>query len=100
MTTANFTPAEPEVKKTELLGITNVTVILEWTQEDGVYYNVSVVPPTASVFTGSTSLHLTVSYNTSYNVSVVATSFCGQNSATTVIVLTQSYGEYVTKYSG
>ena len=85
--TSNSTPVELEVKKTKMFGIANVTVILEWIQEEYVYYNVSVVPPATSMFTRNTSFHLTVSYNTLYNVSVVAKSFCGHDSVTTDIVL-------------
>ena len=68
----------------------NVTVILEWTPENGMSYNVSVVPQVAVRFTGDRSVQLTASYNTVYNVSVVAT-LCGRNNATTATGL--SYGE-------
>ena len=56
----------------------NATVILEWIQEAGVSYNVSVTPnPLESSSSGTTS-QLVVLYNTSYHVNIVAT-LCGNN---------------------
>ena len=72
----------------------SVTVILEWVQENGTSYNVSVVPQASIRFTRSTSIQLTVLYNVLYNVSIVA-SLCGQNT-TGISVL--SYGELVAIY--
>ena len=75
---------------TEVLqfGTHNITVFLEWTQEDGVSYNVSSLPQVALKFTRNTSVQLTVSYNIQYNVNIVAfESFCGQKSATTAVEL-------------
>ena len=59
-----------------------MTVILEWGQEDGVLYDVSVVPNVTIRLNQSTlsrfSVLLIVSYNIQYNVSVVAT-LCGRS---------------------
>lgn len=71
-------------------GSDGATVNLEWIQESGVSYNVSVIPPVAVRATGSTSVQLTVGYNTLYNVSVIAKTHCDHT--TTVIGLI--YGEF------
>ena len=55
-----------------------MTAILEWGQEDSVFYDVSVVPNVTVRLNGSTSAQLTVSYNITYIVSVVAT-LCGRS---------------------
>ena len=68
--------------KLEQFESNGVKVILEWTQESSFYgYNFSVVPHLKLRF-GNTTLHLTVPYNTPYNISVVATHLCGENSIT------------------
>ena len=73
-------------------GIDDVTIVLMWEQEDGTSYNVSVHPNVNIRFTGNTMVELTsVSYNTSYMVSIVAT-LCGRNNYTAVIRL--NYGEF------
>ena len=57
----------------------HVTVVLDWMQatESIVYsYNIHVVPEVEVMFSGSTMAQLTLSYNTRYNVSVVATHLC------------------------
>ena len=58
-------------------GLKNVTVILHWTQVLIASYKIIVSPQTALMFSGNASVQLVVSYNTLYNVSVVA-SLCGQ----------------------
>ena len=68
----------------------NVTVTVEWAQQDGAVYTVRVSPPVPIMVTGSTSRQLTISYNTVYNLSVVAVAPCRVN-ATTFIRL--NYGE-------
>ena len=76
--------------------IDNITVILEWTPESSLYrYNFSVVPQLEVEWfqNDNTRAHLTVVYNTLYNVSVIATHLCGQNSVTAMIEL--YYGEYI-----
>ena len=76
----------------------NVTIILEWMQEPGVSYNVSVIPSTLteSRITGNTH-QLTILYNTSYGVVVLAT-LCGLNMNMTVINISVNYtGELYSK---
>ena len=79
--------------------INNITVILGWTPESSLYrYNVNVVPqPEVKWFQNdSTRAQLTIAYNVLYNVSVIATHLCGQNSVTAMIEL--YYGEYIYIY--
>ena len=73
-------PHSPQVEKAvkKRSNESNATVILEWIQEVGVSYNVSVTPnPLESSSSGATS-QLLVLYNTSYHVNIVAT-LCGNN---------------------
>ena len=72
----------------------NATVILEWMQEAGVSYNVSVNPnPLESKLNGTTS-RLMILYNTSYYVTIVAT-LCGNNMNMTAIDITvDQLGEF------
>ena len=71
-------------------GVDNVTVILEWIHENATSYTLSTIPQVA-IRNQTTSVQMTLSYNTLYNVSVVAT-LCGQN---TTIVSVLSYGETI-----
>ena len=68
----------------------SVVVTLEWTVENGAFMGLSVVPMAESVNFGPSSRQLMLSYNTSYNVSAVA-SLCGQYYSTRSIEL--HYGE-------
>ena len=73
--------------------ITSVTVSLEWTPaEDVVYNSVTVDPRPLDMMsiTINTLWNLTLSYNTSYTVKIIAT-YCGRNITTN---LTLEYGEY------
>ena len=53
-----------------------VSVVVEWTQQEGVSYNVTIIPMVPMIYTGSTSVRLTVSYNTEYSVSLEASTIC------------------------
>ena len=61
----------------------NVLVMLDWTPQEGVSYNVTTIPRAAIVLTANTSVQLALEYNTQYNVSILATS-CEQSFATIV----------------
>ena len=66
----------------EQFGHDAVSVTLQWIPAsfNSLYsYNVIVDPQVQLQFNGSTRVQLTLSYNTLYNVSVVATHLCGQN---------------------
>jgi hypothetical protein len=59
-----------------------VVVALEWTVENGAFSGLNVVPQAeAAVNLGPSSRQLRLSYNTSYNISAVASQLCGQNSS-------------------
>ena len=85
-------PNRPEVTTSVIEhGAHNATILLEWTPEKSVTYNVSVEPQVATIsLITMSSAHLTLSYNTYHNASITATS-CGQNSIYTVVKL--HYGE-------
>ena len=65
----------------ERLGVNNVTLMLEWTQENDVSYNINIKPQAAIDFIGNTSVQFVVLYNTLYIARVVAYNLC--NSANT-----------------
>ena len=70
------------VTATRLLEATgeNITIFFEWTATDTYFhsYNITVVPPAETTFNGRTSVRMTLSYSTRYNVSIVAIHPCGQ----------------------
>ena len=69
----------------------NATIILEWMQEAGVLYNVSISPnPLSSKMISRNMNQLTVLYNTSYIVVILAT-LCGQNINMTTIDVAVDY---------
>ena len=71
----------------------DVSVILMLSQLNWLYsYNVNVTPPVEMTFNGSTTVQLTLYYNTQYNVSVVATHPCVDRIITETSVL--YYGMY------
>ena len=67
----------------------NILVMLNWTPEDGVSYNVTTIPQVAIVYNASTSVQLTLHYNTQYNVSILA-SLCGERK---VVYYDLNFGE-------
>ena len=70
----------------------HVSVLLEWSKMNGgVIFNVFTTPQVIGSFAHgpSTSYRLNVSYNTQYNVSIVAT-LCGQSHIT---ITELNYGE-------
>ena len=69
----------------------SVTVTVEWAQQKGVIYTVKVRPfvPTINSIE-NTSYQLTISYNKTYNFSVMATTPCRPN---VTAVITLNYGE-------
>ena len=75
-----------------------VTIFFTWTIEeiDGVLYSISVIPQATVMYDGPTNAQLTLSYNTSYNVSLIATR-CGQNSSSPSTKL--RYGESLSQAS-
>ena len=75
----------------EIYGANNVTVTVEWEQQEGEIFTIRVVPPVPIVLSGgSTSCQLTIPYNSEYNLTVEASVLCQPN-ATALIRL--NYGE-------
>ena len=64
------------VSTSEEFGADNVTVTVEWTQEEGAMYRIIIVPQEPMTFTGDSSIQLTLLYNTNYRVSVEAALPC------------------------
>ena len=80
--TLNITSKQYEAK--------NVTVTVEWTQQEGAVYTVSVLPLVPMIFIGSASRQLTISYNTVYNFSVEVAAPCRANATASIRL---HYGE-------
>ena len=60
----------PIVVTSEEFGADNITVTVEWTQQEGVTYHIIVVPEIPMNFTGESSIQLILQYNINYNLSV------------------------------
>ena len=82
--------------ETEVLsfGVDDITISLSWTQEESsiISYIVSIIPQATVTFIQSTNIHLTVSYNARYNVTIVGT-LCGRDISSTAVEL--NYGEHI-----
>ena len=72
--------------------IDHLTVLLKWMAEKGVTYNVSTETTAVVENIATSSAQITVSYNTFYNVSVVAT-LCGHKNVSAVEII--YYGEFL-----
>ena len=74
----------------EVLDSDDIGVTLDWTHENqSLYsYSVSITPNALSqTLSESTTIQLVASYDTVHNVSILATSQCGQRIVTTLIEL-------------
>lgn len=60
-----------QVKSEEFHG-ENVTIVLNWAQENNEFYDASIIPSVPMLRTGGTTIELTLQYNTRYSVSIVA----------------------------
>ena len=87
--------APPSVAISECFGTNSVTATLEWIQESGVTYNISIFPQVPVEMLRISSVQLTLLYNTDYNATVVAI-LCRQNNVTTTIPL--RYGEILSMH--
>ena len=72
-----------------------VMIIVEWTQWEGVSYNITIVPMVPMIYTGSTSVQLTVSYNTKYNVSLEGSTVCQSIGSSSITLF---YGKSLDKW--
>ena len=74
----------------EYYGPDNVTVTVEWTQQEGATYDVRISPLAPVLVTnGDTSHQIIVLYNTEYNLTVVAVTVCGNVTTSRTL----NYGE-------
>ena len=69
----------------------NITVTVEWAQQEGITFSARVSPSASLIIDGSTRCQLTISYNTEYNFSVVAVTACGNTTASITLII--NYGE-------
>ena len=75
----------------EEFGADNVTVTVEWTQVEGVTYQIIIVPQTLITSIGESSIQLILLYNTNYNLSVESTLPCQHQAQSHVLLF---YGEF------
>ena len=85
---ADTVTADPSLIASEQnYSIDNITVLVQWTNEEGVFYNITAIPSLllpVTKLSNNTAL-FTVSYNTMYNVSIDA-SRCGQTMSSTNVI--------------
>ena len=74
----------------EQFGIDNITVVVGWSEQDGVLDNLIILPRAIKISNGSTNVVLTIHYNILYNISIII-SLCGQVSINTLVL---NYGEF------
>ena len=82
----------PVLRVSEEYQAKNVTVTVMWAPAElmnGITFSTKVSPSVSIILTGSTSRQLMISYNTEYNLSVVAITPCGNAIAS----VTLNYGE-------
>ena len=79
------------VVTSEEFGADNVTVTVEWTQEECTMYQITIVPQIPVPFTGESSIQLILPYNTNYNLSVEAALPCQHQAHSHVLLF---YGEF------
>ena len=74
-------------KTLEFHGIDNIRITLEWAEQEGLVYNVSISPPAiaTALSVGNTGAELTLLYNTLYSVTIAAVTQCGLKIATTTL---------------
>ena len=80
------------------LSETNFSTILKLTLEDGVSYNVSVVPFAELVRIRNDTWQLIGNYNTSYNVSIIA-ELCDDIMYSTLTIDILEYGKLITYHA-
>ena len=82
---------DPIVVISEEFEADNVTVTVEWTQQEGAAYQIIIVPQIPINFTGETSIQLILPYNTNYNLSVKSALPCQHQAQSHVLLF---YGEF------
>ena len=76
-------------------GVDNVTVVLEWNDNQFGYYFVLITPPISGLLStfssNESSYHVTIPYNSQHTITVAASNCVGSNST---INKTLKFGEY------
>ena len=83
--------SSPFLQVNKQFGTENITIVLWWTEDEGVLHDLLVVPQAVKIHNGSTSIVLALQYNVLYNVSVTL-SLCGEMSTST---LELNYGNMI-----
>ena len=81
----------PIAVTSEEFGADNITVTVKWTQEEGVTYQIIVVPQIPINFTGESSIQLILLYNINYNLRVETALPCQRQAHSHVQLF---YGEF------
>ena len=89
---ASIDPSEfgPIAVTSEEFGADNVTVTVEWTQQEGATYQIIIVPKIPVTFIGESSIQLILLYNINYNLSVESALPCYQAQSHVLLF----YGEF------
>ena len=64
------------INTSEVYNADSIIVLVEWTQEEGVSYNITITPMVPIIFTGRTSVQLILAYHMEYNLSLEAFAAC------------------------
>ena len=91
MSAVSYNPVRLDLQYTPTLNISekhyeadNITVTVQWVQQDSVTYAIHVFPLVPIVVTASASHQLTIPYNTEYNLSVEAVTPCRPNATASI----------------
>ena len=79
-------PRPSVVNRTNIFEEDEIVVLLEWMEQSGVAYNVTITPRVPIVWVSGTSVKVRVDYNVNYNVTISAT-LCGQNSVNNTLII-------------
>ena len=71
-------PRPPVINRINIFEEDGIVVLLEWMEQSGVAYNVTITPQVPIVWVSGTSVKVRVDYNINYNLTISAT-LCGQN---------------------
>ena len=86
-------PPGPEVSISQRYAADYLTVGLEWSEENGVSYNVSTEPQAAIAFNGSSAIQFIALYNTVYDVNITASSVICDTTHTVTTTAGFNYSE-------
>ena len=79
-------PRPPLVNRTNIFEEDGITVFLEWMEQSGVAYNLTITPQVPVVWVSGTSVRVKVDYSVNYTVTISAT-LCEQNSVDNTLII-------------